>query len=88
VWAVTRLRMGLLAGAGLVNWLLMIGLPGIALALLLGVGVRIAAISGAIMVILMWSASLPPQDDVFMDNHIIYALVLIGLALVSAGNYW
>jgi thiosulfate dehydrogenase (quinone) large subunit len=88
VWAVTRLRMGLLAGAGLVNWLLMIGLPGIALALLPGVGVRIAAISGAIMVILMWSASLPPQDDVFMDNHIIYALVLIGLALVSAGNYW
>jgi thiosulfate dehydrogenase [quinone] large subunit len=80
--------MGLLAGAGLVNWLLMIGLLGIALALLLGVGVRIAAISGAIMVILMWSASLPPQDDVFMDNHIIYALVLIGLALVSAGNYW
>jgi thiosulfate dehydrogenase (quinone) large subunit len=75
-----------IAGAGLVNWLFMIGLLGIALALLSGVGVRIAAISGAVMVILMWSASLPPQDDIFMDNHIIYALVLIGLALVTAGN--
>jgi thiosulfate dehydrogenase [quinone] large subunit len=69
-----------------VNWLFMIGLLGIAVALLLGIGVRIAAASGAIMVILMWSASLPPQDDVFMDNHIIYALVLIGLALVGAGK--
>jgi thiosulfate dehydrogenase (quinone) large subunit len=34
----------------------------------------------------MWSASLPPQDDIFMDNHIIYALVLIGLVLIGAGN--
>lgn len=75
-----------IAGAGLVNWLFMIGLIGIAVALLLGVGVRIAAISGAVMTVLMWSASLPPQDDVFMDNHIIYALLLIGLALVGAGN--
>lgn len=64
----------------------MIGLLGIAAALLLGIGVRVAAVAGAVMVILMWSASLPPQDDVFMDNHIIYALVLLGLALVGAGN--
>ena len=64
----------------------MIGLICIAVALFLGIGVRIAAVSGAVMVILMWSASLPPQDDLFMDNHIIYALVLIGLALVGAGN--
>lgn len=75
-----------IAGAALVNWLFMLGLLGIALALLLGVGMRIATVAGAIMVILMWSASLPPQDDVFMDNHIIYALVLLGLALVHAGN--
>jgi len=64
----------------------MIGLLGIAAALLLGIGVRVAAVAGAVMVVLMWSASLPPQDDVFMDNHIIYALVLLGLALVGAGN--
>ncbi len=75
-----------IAGAGVVNWLFMIGLIGIAVALLLGVGVRIAAVSGAVLTVLMWSASLPPQDDVFMDNHLIYALVLVGLALVGAGN--
>jgi thiosulfate dehydrogenase [quinone] large subunit len=75
-----------IAGAGLVDWLFMIGLLGIALALLLGIGMRIAAIAGAVLLILMWSASLPPQDDIFMDNHIIYALVLLGLAAVGAGN--
>ena len=75
-----------IAGAGLVNWLFMLGLLGIAVALLLGIGVRIAAVSGAILLVLMWSASLPPQDDLFMDNHLIYALALIGLALVGAGN--
>jgi thiosulfate dehydrogenase (quinone) large subunit len=75
-----------IAGAGWVNWLFMIGLLGIAVALLLGVGMRIAAVAGAVLLVLMWSASLPPQDDIFMDNHLIYALVLIGLALVAAGN--
>jgi thiosulfate dehydrogenase [quinone] large subunit len=75
-----------IAGAGWVNWIFMIGLLGIAIALLLGIGMRIAAVSGAVLLILMWSASLPPQDDIFMDNHIIYALVLLGLAVVGAGN--
>ena len=75
-----------IAGTGVVNWLFMLGLLGIAVGLLLGIGVRIAAISGAVMVVLMWSASLTPQNDIFMDNHIIYALVLVGLALVGAGN--
>jgi thiosulfate dehydrogenase (quinone) large subunit len=36
--------------------------------------------------LLMWSASLPPDQDVWLDNHIVYALLLIGLALVGAGN--
>jgi hypothetical protein len=38
------------------------------------------------MLILMWSASLPPSDDLFLDIHIIYALLLIGLAAIGAGK--
>ncbi|HLZ62123.1 MAG TPA: hypothetical protein VKR06_34700 [Ktedonosporobacter sp.] len=75
-----------IAGAGWVNWMFMLGLLGIALALLMGIGMRIAAVAGAVLLVLMWSASLPPQDDLFMDNHIVYALVLLGLAVVGAGN--
>jgi thiosulfate dehydrogenase [quinone] large subunit len=75
-----------IAGAGLVNWMFMLGLLGIALALLLGIGMRIAAVAGAVLLVLMWSASLPPQSNLFMDDHIVYALVLLGLAVVGAGN--
>jgi thiosulfate dehydrogenase [quinone] large subunit len=38
------------------------------------------------MLMLMWTASLPPENNLFMDDHIIYALVLIGLAVVGAGK--
>lgn len=74
------------AGAARADWGFMLGLLCIAVALLLGIGMRAAAISGAVLLVLMWSASFPPSDDLFMDNHIVYALVLLGLAVVGAGN--
>jgi thiosulfate dehydrogenase (quinone) large subunit len=74
------------AGAGWANWGFMLGLLCIALALLSGIGMRVAAISGSVLLVLMWSASFPPQNDLFLDDHIIYALVLLTLAVVGAGN--
>lgn len=74
------------AGHAWADWGFMIGLLCIGSALLLGIGMRIAAISGATLLVLMWSAALPPDNNPFMDNHLIYALVLPGLALVGAGN--
>ena len=47
---------------------------------------RLACAAGALLVVLMWSASLPPENDLFLDDHIIFGLLLIGLALVGAGN--
>ena len=64
----------------------MLGLLAIGVALLLGIGMRIAAIAGALLLVLMWSASLPPASNIFMDDHLIYDLVLLGLAVVGAGN--
>ena len=74
------------AGAGAVNVLFMTGLFAIGLALLLGIAMRPACIAGATLFMLMWTASLPPENNLFMDDHIIYALVLIGLAAVGAGK--
>lgn len=74
-----------LAGAAWADWLFMIGLFGIGLALILGIGVRIAAVTGALMLVLMWTAVLPPANNPVMDDHLIYAMVLIGLAAVNAG---
>jgi thiosulfate dehydrogenase (quinone) large subunit len=73
-----------IAGAGIVNWLFMVGLLVIGVGLLLGIFMRFACAAGALMLLLMWSASLPPANNLFMDDHIIYALVLSGLALIGA----
>ncbi len=70
------------------DWLFMIGLLGIGLALILGIGMRIAAVSGAIMLVLMWAAELPLENNPFMDDHIVYALVLVALATYGAGRTW
>jgi thiosulfate dehydrogenase [quinone] large subunit len=75
-----------IAGAPWADWLFMVGLLGIGLALLLGVGMRIAAASGALLLFLMWTAVLPPENNPFMDDHLVYAMVLVALALVSAGR--
>jgi thiosulfate dehydrogenase [quinone] large subunit len=75
-----------IAGAGLVDGLFMVGLAVIGVLLLLGIGMRFACGAGALMVVLMWSAALPPENNPFLDDHIIYALVLIGLAMAGAGN--
>ncbi len=75
-----------IAGAAWVNTLFMVGLLAIGAALMLGIFMRLACAGGALLVVLMWTASLPPANNLFMDDHVIYALVLVGLALVGAGN--
>jgi thiosulfate dehydrogenase (quinone) large subunit len=75
-----------LAGTTFANWAFMLGLLGIGLALTLGIGMRIAAAAGATLYVLMWSVALPPANNPFMDEHLIFAAVLVGLALVGAGH--
>src|SRR5829696_2528470 len=48
-----------MAGAWWADWLFMLGLGGIGLALVFGVGLRIAAVSGSLMMLLMWAAEWP-----------------------------
>lgn len=76
-----------LAGQAWVDWLFMIGLLGVGLALILGIGMRAAAVAGSVMLVLMWTAVLPPANNPFMDDHLVYAMVLVALALGGAGRY-
>jgi len=75
-----------LAGAAWADWLFMLGLLGIGLTLILGVGMRVGAISGALLLMLMWSAQLPLENNPVVDDHVVYALVLIMLVLANAGR--
>lgn len=79
-------------GNPLVEWLFMLGLLGIGVALILGVGLRIAAVAGTILLVMMWAAELPLENNPVIDDHIIYAMVLIVVALgrreLSLTDWW
>jgi thiosulfate dehydrogenase (quinone) large subunit len=87
------------AGAAWADWLFMIGLLAIGIALILGIGLRLAAVSGTVMMLLMWAAEWPlarftsagepsMSTNPVVEYHIIYALMLIVLALTYAGHTW
>jgi len=76
-----------IAGAAWADWLFMLGLAGIGIALVLGVFVNLAAASGSLLLVLMWTVVLPPDNNPFMDDHLIYAGVLGLLALLHSGRY-
>jgi thiosulfate dehydrogenase [quinone] large subunit len=87
------------AGAGWANWLFMLGLLGVGVALVSGVALRLAAVAGTAMMALMWIAEWPPSKHLsdgtvsmssnpFADYHLIYAIVLIALAAAGAGATW
>lgn len=81
-----------LAGQAWVDWLFMLGLLGIGLALLLGVGLRIAAVAGTIMMVLMWLAVFPLDTNPLIDDHLVYAAILWVIALSrrewSVTDWW
>jgi thiosulfate dehydrogenase (quinone) large subunit len=87
------------AGAWWADWLFMLGLAGIAVALLFGIGLRIAAVAGTLMMLFMWVAEWPldrftdageptMSTNPLLDYHVVYALVLIWLAVAAAGATW
>lgn len=73
--------------------LFMLGLLGIGVAVLLGVGLRISAVAGTVLMVLMYLAEWPFAADTgstnpAVDYHIIYALALIAVAATAAGDTW
>jgi thiosulfate dehydrogenase [quinone] large subunit len=73
--------------------LFQIGMIGIGLAVMLGIGIRISAVAGTVLMILMYLAEWPfvanaGSTNPAVDYHIIYALALIVIAALSAGDTW
>ncbi len=75
-----------IAGTGVANVLFMGGLLAIGTALILGIGMRLAAAGGALLMVMMWAAVLPPTTNPLVDDHLVYAAVVIVLALLAAGD--
>jgi thiosulfate dehydrogenase [quinone] large subunit len=77
-----------LAGQGWVDWAFMLGLLLLGLALALGVALRAAAVGGVALMLLLWLTSLPIRSNPVIDQHVIYAAVLVALAATDAGRIW
>jgi thiosulfate dehydrogenase (quinone) large subunit len=75
-----------IAGTSFADWGFMLGLLGIGTALILGIGIRFAATAGTLLLVMMWSVVLPVENNPIIDDHLIYAMVLIVLALTAAGR--
>ena len=88
-----------IAGTWYANWGFMLGLLGIGVALTAGIGLRIAAASGALLMAMMWLAEFPiaqhtatgaatGSTNPITDYHLVYAVVLVVLAAAYAGHTW
>lgn len=74
--------------------LFMLGLLAIGVAVLLGAGLKIAAISGSLLMFFMWLAQFPTGrpnagfNNPLVDDHWVLALALILFAVTLAGDTW
>ena len=83
-----------LAGVTAVDWLFMLGLLGVGVALILGVALRPAAISGCTMLAMMYIASWPfakigggqptGSTNPIIDDHIVSFMALIAIGAFAA----
>lgn len=77
-----------LAGNAAVDWLFMLGLLFVGIALLLGIFVKLAGYAGILILLMMYTAGfLPPVNNPFLDEHLIYLLIMAGFALVHSGRW-
>jgi thiosulfate dehydrogenase [quinone] large subunit len=75
--------------AGWVDWVYMVSLLLIGLGLITGVMTRLAAVGGIIwMAIFYLGTAIWPEHNPFVDEHVLYAVVLVGLILANAGRYY
>lgn len=77
----------------LVDVLFMAGMLGIGLAVMLGIGLRVSAVAGTALMLFMYLAEWPftpnaESTNPVVDYHIIYALALILIAVLHAGDTW
>lgn len=71
--------------------LFMLGMLGVGLAVMLGIGTRVAAVAGSIIMAMMWLAEWPlgaGSSNPLIDYHVIYSLTIILVALVYGGDTW
>jgi thiosulfate dehydrogenase [quinone] large subunit len=74
--------------AAWVDWVYMASMLFIGLALILGIGVKLASIGGIVWMAIFYTATaIWPEHNPFVDDHVVEALVLGALIFANAGIY-
>lgn len=76
-----------LAGNSVVDAVFMAALLLLGVALILGVANRIAGYGGALLMLLMWTSRLPPENNPIIDEHIVYLIMLLAISVVLPGRW-
>ncbi|GIF18818.1 thiosulfate dehydrogenase [quinone] large subunit [Actinoplanes tereljensis] len=88
-----------MAGTWYANGLFMLAMLAVGIALIAGIGMRIAAGAGVLVLAMMWFAEFPlaqhtasgeasGSSNPIIDYHFVYAVGLVVLALTYAGHTW
>ena len=77
-----------LAGSHTIDLLVVWGEILIGICLILGLLVRFASFWGIVLMLLFYFAQYPPKNAFLVDDHIIYALVLVYFMVSGAGRVW
>jgi thiosulfate dehydrogenase [quinone] large subunit len=73
--------------------LFQLSMLGIGVAVMLGIGLRVSAVVGSFVMVMMYLAEWPfapnaASTNPLVDYHIVYALALIVVAVLAAGDTW
>ncbi|MEK6811141.1 MAG: hypothetical protein AABX96_01380, partial [Nanoarchaeota archaeon] len=83
-----------IASSVLVSWLFMLGLLFVGFTLTFGVMIRLGGLAGSLMMLLMYLGLITPTNHPFIDEHIVYAFVMLGFVFVHTckhlgfGRWW
>ena len=82
-----------LSGMAWVDWLFMLGILCLGLALLFGVARKLTAYAGTLFLLLMWASAFPPKTNPVIDEHIVYIFILWVLLYAkdqkwTLNNWW
>lgn len=69
-----------LSGIALVDWLFMLGILFVGLALVFRKYLNLGVSVGVVLMVLMYLSAFPPANNPAIDQHIIYALLLLLIA--------
>ena len=75
-----------MAGQAWVDWMFMLGMALVGMALILGVAMRLAAVGAVALMGSLYLTSVPLEDNPLIDEHLMYGTLAVVLMLMRAGD--